>query len=243
MDDRQRGFATLDCRVRLLWFLVFLISLFVPGNTASLIFSSVSLFLAVLLSKADRKRVTHRLSSLIPLFLFFSLLVYLTEGGEMRKALVTFSRLLLSVVSSNFLMSVTSGSDIAEAIDRIFSHFPFRKASRRFSLAMMTAFSFIPVLQAEGKRIMEAQRCRGASFEGRGLHGKARSWLPVVVPLFVSAFRRADELALALDARGFNENGATSLYTPVYTKKDAAAYILLLLYIAVVIILGRFQWK
>jgi len=106
------------------------------------------------------------------------------------------------------------------------------------AMMMSIALRFIPILLEETDKIMKAQTARGADFESGGLLKRAKAMIPLLVPLFISAFRRANDLALAMEARCYNGGeGRTQMKPLVYTRRDYLAYVVLLVYLAAIIVL------
>ncbi len=109
------------------------------------------------------------------------------------------------------------------------------------AMMMSIALRFIPILIEETDIIMKAQMARGADFENGNLIRRAKSMVPLLVPLFVSAFRRADDLAMAMEARCYvGGSGRTKMKPLRYTKKDYMAYLVLIVYFAGIILLRIF---
>ena len=108
-------------------------------------------------------------------------------------------------------------------------------------MMMSIALRFIPILVEETDKIMKAQMARGADFESGNLIQKAKSMVPLLVPLFISAFRRATDLAMAMEARCYHGGeGRTKMKPLVYHSRDRVAYLVTAVYLAVIIVLGRF---
>ncbi len=134
-------------------------------------------------------------------------------------------RLVLLVMSTQLLTLTTSPISLTDGMERLMSplariHFPAHEISMMISIAMR----FIPTLMEEADKIMKAQTSRGADFEGGSLLKRAKAMLPLLVPLFLSAFRRADELALAMEARCYRGGkGRTRMHPLRYTKNDLSA--------------------
>ena len=109
------------------------------------------------------------------------------------------------------------------------------------AMMMSIALRFIPILLEETDRIMKAQLARGADFESGNVFKKAKSLVPVLVPLFISAFRRANDLAMAMEARCYHGGKGRTQYKPLkYKARDFVAYFLLILYMAAIIFIGKF---
>ena len=109
-------------------------------------------------------------------------------------------------------------------------------------MMMSIALRFIPILMEETDRIMKAQLARGADFESGNIVKKAKALVPVLVPLFVSAFRRAGDLAMAMEARCYRGgDGRTKMKPLIYKKRDAVAYIILFSFVGISVWIGRWQ--
>ena len=115
-------------------------------------------------------------------------------------------------------------------------HVPVHEVAMMMSIALR----FIPILLEETDKIMKAQIARGADFESGNLIKKAKSLVPLLVPLFISAFRRANDLAMAMEARGYHGGeGRTKMKPLIYQNRDRIAYLILLAYLVVSIAIGR----
>ena len=109
-------------------------------------------------------------------------------------------------------------------------------------MMMSIALRFIPILMEETDRIMKAQLARGADFESGNIVKKAKALVPVLVPLFVSAFRRAGDLAMAMEARCYRGgDGRTKMKPLIYKKRDAIAYIILFSFVVISVWIGRWS--
>jgi energy-coupling factor transport system permease protein len=110
------------------------------------------------------------------------------------------------------------------------------------AMMMSIALRFIPILLEETDKIMKAQMARGADFESGGLIKKAKSLIPLLVPLFVSAFRRANDLAMAMEARCYRGGeGRTKMKPLRYHSRDVVSYVIILTYLATTIVIGIFD--
>lgn len=115
----------------------------------------------------------------------------------------------------------------------------FRVPVHEVAMMMSIALRFIPILMEETDKIMKAQIARGAQFESKNLFKKVKALVPLLVPLLISAFRRANDLALAMEARCYRGGeGRTKMKPLKYRKRDAVAYVVLLLYMAALIAVG-----
>ncbi len=149
-------------------------------------------------------------------------------------------RVALMVTGAGLLTATTSPVDLGDALERLLRPLAWLKLPvHELAMIAVIALRFVPTLLEEARRIMKAQQGRGASFEG-GLIAKSRSALPILVPLFASAFRRADELALAMDARCYRGAAGRTKYVELRLDgRDAAALALIVLTFAVVVVVSR----
>ncbi len=149
-------------------------------------------------------------------------------------------RVALMVTGAGLLTATTSPVDLGDALERLLRPLAWLKFPvHELAMISVIALRFVPTLLEEARRIMKAQQGRGASFEG-GLVAKARGALPILVPLFASAFRRADELALAMDARCYRGAVGRTKYVELrLVGRDAAALAIIAVAVAVVIVASR----
>ena len=150
-------------------------------------------------------------------------------------------RLVFLVLASSLLTLTTAPVTLTDGLERLLSplrviHFP----AHEMAMMMTIALRFIPTLLEEADKIMKAQTARGADFESGNLLARARAMVPLLVPLFVSAFRRAGELAMAMEARCYHGGeGRTRLHVLKMQKRDWAAALLLAVMIAAVVLCGK----
>ncbi len=164
-----------------------------------------------------------------------------TREGLVQGLFVT-ARLVLLILGTSLLTYTTSPVAIADALERLLH--PFRRVgvpAHELAMMMTIALRFIPTLVEETERIMKAQASRGADFTSGGPIRRARALLPVLVPLFVSAFRRAEDLALAMEARCYRGGeGRTRMRQLRYTTRDAVAAATLAVVCVLGLLLDRF---
>lgn len=221
---------SLDPRVKSVALIIYIASLFYFSSFSFLAFAFLSFVITALLTHIPFKTIIKGLGRTVVLSLFFALLIVLLEKNAVRKALFIIFRFSLTVAFSSLFTLTTRPNEISKGIEKALGKGFLRKPVHILSSIIMIAFRFIPILQEEAERVMEAQKSRGCSFEEKGLMKKAKVVLPLLVPLFVSAYKRADELALAMDGRGYNKNRSTSLYPLHYSLRDYIAYLIILLY-------------
>ena len=141
-----------------------------------------------------------------------------------RTAVFMAIRLILLIMGTSVLTLTTSPIELTDGIERLLK--PIGKnLAHELAMMMTIALRFIPTLIDETDKIMKAQKARGADFETGGLVQKAKSLIPLLVPLFISSFRRADELAMAMEARCYRGGaGRTRMKVLKFTSKDYIAF-------------------
>ena len=150
-------------------------------------------------------------------------------------------RLIFLVAGTSVLTLTTSPISLCDGMETLLKplsklHFP----AHELAMMMTIALRFIPTLIEEADKIMKAQMARGADFESGNLMQKAKNMVPLLVPLFISAFRRANDLAMAMEARGYHGGeGRTKMKPLIYVRRDHMAYLMLLLYLIVMFIASR----
>lgn len=243
----------LDPRAKIICVLLFISSIFVGESYAA--YGLMAAFVAVVLALSSIPPAMI-LKSLKPLWIIIILTVgihvFTTPGQAiyelgplavtaegLRQGFLMSTRLILLIVISSLLTYTTSPIALTDAIERLLK--PFEKIglpAHELAMMMTIALRFIPTLLEETDRIMKAQMARGADFASGNLLRRAKSMVPLLVPLFISAFRRADELAVAMEARCYRggEN-RTRMKELRHTAKDWAAYAVMGLMILILIYL------
>lgn len=147
------------------------------------------------------------------------------------------ARLILLIIGTSLLTLTTSPIELTDGIEKLLKPIG-KEMAHELAMMMTIALRFIPTLIDETDKIMKAQKARGADFDSGGLMKKAKSLIPLLVPLFISSFRRADELAMAMEARGYRGGaGRTRMKVLKFTSRDIIAFgvfILLVLWCIVV---------
>jgi energy-coupling factor transport system permease protein len=171
-----------------------------------------------------------------PVFRFWKLQITM-EGIVFASKMAI--RLIFLIVCSTLMTLTTTPNQLTDALESIgrpltVLHVPVHEVAMMMSIALR----FIPILAEETDKIEKAQMARGADFESGGLIQKIKAMVPLLVPLFISAFRRANDLAMAMEARCYRGgDGRTKMKPLVYEKRDAAAYTIFLAFLAVIIVL------
>ncbi len=171
-----------------------------------------------------------------PVFRFWKLQITM-EGIVFASKMAI--RLIFLIICSTLMTLTTTPNQLTDALESIgrpltVLHVPVHEVAMMMSIALR----FIPILAEETDKIEKAQMARGADFESGGLIQKIKAMVPLLVPLFISAFRRANDLAMAMEARCYRGgDGRTKMKPLVYEKRDAAAYTIFLAFLAVIIVL------
>lgn len=209
----------LDPRVKIILTLVYIIMLFLAVNLAGLAIGIVFLIIAYGISKVPVKMVLKGIKPVIPIIIFTAVLnMFFIEGkvifelwimkitveGIMLAILMTI-RIVCLIAGTSLLTYTTSPIALTDGIERLLSPLKrFNMPVHELAMMMTIALRFIPTLIEETDKIMSAQKARGADLETGGLIQRAKALIPILIPLFVSSFRRADELALAMECRCYH---------------------------------------
>ena len=245
----------LDPRVKLAGTMVFIISLFAFHSIEAYIVATLALAAVIRISKVPFRFMVRGLKSIIMLLLItvvFNLFLIpgtpvvhfwkltVTRAG-IETAVAMAVRLVYLIVGSSVMTLTTTPNNLTDGLEKAMRplgrlHVPVHDIAMMMSIALR----FIPILLDETDKIMKAQMARGADFESGNLMQKAKNMVPLLVPLFISAFRRANDLAMAMEARGYHGGeGRTKMKPLVYVSRDHVAYLILLLYLIVMFIASR----
>lgn len=245
----------LDPRVKLIGTFLFLVSLFVGEGIAAYAIATVFLAAVIKLSKIPFKMILKGLKAiLIILLITVSFNLFLTEGEPVFQlgflkltkegisvAFFMALRLIYLVLGASLMTLTTTPNDLTDGLESVLG--PLNKIKvpvHEISMMMSIALRFIPILMEETDRIMKAQKARGADFESGNLIQKVKAMVPLLVPLFISAFRRANDLAMAMEARCYRGGeGRTKMKPLHYEKADRTAYGILIGYLILMILAGR----
>lgn len=245
----------LDPRTKLFGTMIYIISLFFANNIWCYAAATLFLAAAVKLSKVPLKFIVRGLKAIVVLLLIsISFNLFLTDGNVLfrvgflkvteeglRLALFMGLRLMYLVIGSSIMTLTTTPNQLTDGLEKSLGFFnKLHVPVHEISMMMSIALRFIPILIEETDKIMKAQMARGADFESGSLIQKAKSMIPLLVPLFVSAFRRATDLAMAMEARCYRGGmGRTKMKPLHYAGRDRMAYLVLILYLAAVIVIRK----
>ena len=169
--------------------------------------------------------------------------LHITDQG-IRVAILMVLRILLLIIGTSMLTYTTSPIELTDGLEMLLS--PLKKIHlpvHELAMMMSIALRFIPTLIEETEKIIAAQKARGADFESGNIIQRARAMVPILVPLFISAFRRADELAIAMECRLYRGDvGRTRMKQMKLGRVDALTGAVSVLVFAAVIVLGRMGW-
>ncbi len=243
----------MDPRVKLFGTLVFLISVFAYKRIIG--FAIVTLFLAAVIgiSKVPFRYMIKGLKAIMILMLITALFnLFLTPGEVLLQiwklkitkegvlsAIRMAIRLTYLILGTSLMTLTTTPNQLTDGLEKALRplakiHVPVHEIAMMMSIALR----FIPILIEETDKIMKAQMARGASFDEGNIIKKAKSLIPLLVPLFVSAFRRANDLAMAMEARCYcGGDGRTKMKPLRYQSLDYMAYMILILYLALLLVL------
>ncbi len=248
----------LDPRVKLVTTLCYIISLFIVDNWIGYAIAGVFLLLVIKLSKVPFKFMVRGMKSIVFLLLFAAVFnLFLTPGEvvvEFWKLRITREgirlasqmavRLVFLIMGSSVMTLTTTPNNLTDALEKLLGPLKVLKVPvHEIAMMMSIALRFIPILLEETDKIMKAQIARGADFESGNLIKKVKSLVPLLVPLFISAFRRANDLAMAMEARCYRGGDHRTKMKPlIYKKRDGLAYGVVVCYLAVCIVFGKVLW-
>lgn len=249
----------MDARVKLLLTLFYIVILFMIKTPAAYIaFTAFTLFL-VYLSQVPVKFILRGLKPMLYILIFTAVInLFMTQGSTvlwvcpfwsalkitkegLTTAVLMILRLIYLVIGTSVLTLTTSPLMLTDGIEKLLRPFEIIKVpSHEIAMMMTIAIRFIPTLSEETEKIMKAQMARGADFESGNILKRAKAMIPLLVPLFISAFRRADDLAVAMDSRCYHGGkNRTRMKQMKMTYRDALASGFMLTFAVLVIILGR----
>ncbi|MBQ6806409.1 MAG: energy-coupling factor transporter transmembrane protein EcfT [Lachnospiraceae bacterium] len=242
----------LDPRVKLIATITFIISLFIVQNFVGYIVAALFLVLAIKLSKVPFRFMVKGMRAIVFLLMITVVFnLFLTPGEALitvwkititkeglRTAVFMAIRLIFLIIGSSVMTLTTTPNSLTDGMEKLMN--PLKKIRvpvHEVAMMMSIALRFIPILLEETDKIMKAQIARGADFESGNLIKKAKSLVPLLVPLFISAFRRANDLAMAMEARCYRGGDHRTKMKPLkYKRRDAAAYGMLVCYFALCIV-------
>lgn len=247
----------MDSRVKLVLTMVYIVMLFVADNIWGLLLGIGFTVFAFAISKIPGRMILKSLKPIVPIIIFTAILnlFFIRTGDVMLKAgFITITnngvstavymvvRIICLIVGTSLLTYTTSPIDLTDAIERLLS--PLKKIKlpvHELAMMMTIALRFIPTLIEETDKIMSAQKARGADMETGSLLNRAKALVPVLIPLFVSSFRRAEELALAMECRCYHGGeGRTRMKQLKTSYPDYMAMLITAVFFAGIIVINYF---
>lgn len=247
----------MDSRMKIVLTLVFIVMLFVADSMWGLLVGIGFTAFTYAVSKIPAKMILKSLKPIVPIIIFTAILnlffirtgnvllhagfVKITDNG-VNTAVFMIVRIICLIVGTSLLTYTTSPIDLTDAIERLLS--PLKKIKvpvHELAMMMTIALRFIPTLIEETDKIMSAQKARGADMETGSLVQRAKALIPVLIPLFVSSFRRAEELALAMECRCYHGGeGRTRMKQLKTSAVDYLSLAVTAAFFAGVIVINKF---
>ena len=243
----------LDPRVKLFATLIYVISLFCAKGVFGFGISVLFLAVVIRLSKVPFKFMVKGLKAIMILMIITAAFnVFLTPGEVLvsfwifkitkeglKNAVMMTARLIFLILRTSITTLTTTPNQLTDGLEKALR--PLNKIKipvHAIAMMMSIALRFIPILVEETDKIMKAQMARGADFESGNLLKRVKNMIPLLVPLFVSAFRRADDLAMAMEARCYHGGeGRTKMKPLTYARRDYIAYTVIVTFLAVTLLL------
>ena len=246
----------LDPRTKLIVVFIYIVLLFVGKSFVTYAFLGVLLALCVYASKIKPKLIFRGIKPVIIILIFTAILnIFFTQGTPLvqfwvititreglRMAAYLVVRIIMLITGTLLLTYTTSPLALTDGLEVLMR--PLKKIKvpvHELAMMMSIALKFIPILIEETDKIMSAQKARGADFETGNIIQRAKAMIPILIPLFISALRRAEELAIAMESRCYHgDDGRTRMKQLVLEKRDYIAFVLTAVTAAAVITLAVF---
>lgn len=243
-----------DPRLKIIFLIVYIVAIFLAKNFYALGVCTATFLIIVAFARVPIKSLLRSVKGILFLLIFTALLNFFFRDGEtvlwqwkfikitleaVYSTLFLAARLFLLVLGSALLTLTTTPVSLTDGLESLL--FPFkliRLPVHELALIMSIALRFIPILTDETARIMNAQKARGADFESGSLIQRVKAVIPILIPLLISAFRRADELGDAMDARCYSGSKVRTKYKKLtFTWRDLLAFLLGAMLLTAVILL------
>lgn len=243
----------LDPRVKIMSTVLFVISLFLSRNIAAYLVATLFLGAVIYISRVPLLYILKGLKPVFILLLFSVVINMMFTPGDIliqfgifkitQQGVVTAAymavRLIYLIIGSSLMTFTTTPTELTDGLERLFRWLnAFKAPVHEVAMMMSIALRFIPILTEELDKIMKAQAARGADFHEGSLMQKIKSLVPILVPLFISAIRRANDLAMAMEARCYHGGeGRTKMKPLIYKAKDVKAYTCVAVYLVVILVI------
>ena len=249
----------LDPRVKIVGTFSFIISLFLVKNFIGYVIAGLFLVICIKLSNVPPKFIFRGMKAIFFLLMITMVFnLFLTPGEPLvsfwklqitreglKLAIMMGIRLVFLITGSSLMTLTTTPNNLTDGLEDLLK--PLKKLRvpvHEISMMMSIALRFIPILMEETDKIMKAQMARGADFESGSIMNRAKSLVPLLVPLFISAFRRANDLAMAMEARCYRGGeGRTKMKPLVYKRIDVVGLAIIFGYVVCCIVFGRILFR
>lgn len=244
----------LDPRVKIGGTLLYIISLFIFESIWGYVLAAVFLGIVIKLSRVPFKFMVRGMKAILFLLLITAAFnLFLTPGEVVfsvwklqitkegiKMAVFMAIRLSFLIIGSSVMTLTTTPNNLTDGMEKMLRPLKvFKVPVHEVAMMMSIALRFIPILLEETDKIMKAQIARGADFESGNIFKRAKALVPLLVPLFISAFRRANDLAMAMEARCYRGgDGRTKMKPLIYQKRDYIAYAVIAVYLVGKVLLG-----
>ena len=241
----------LDARTKIIATLIYIVALFVVKNFWGFLIAGAALFAVIGVSKVPVKFIFRGLTAVFMIIAFtFLINLFMVDGRVLwqwkflsiteegvNRAFFMAVRLVLLIIGSSLMTLTTKPIELTDGLEKLMK--PFSKIgvpSHEIALMMTIALRFIPTLMEETDKIIKAQQARGADFESGNLIRRAKALIPILIPLFISSFRIAQDLALAMEARCYHGgSGRTRMNQIRFHRGDGVAALLIIAFLAAII--------
>ncbi|MCH5280457.1 MAG: energy-coupling factor transporter transmembrane protein EcfT [Lachnospiraceae bacterium] len=246
----------LDPRTKLIGTMVYIVTLFLYRNLTIYLIALLFLAMVIKSSKVPLSFILRGLKAIVILLFITALFnLFLTPGEPIvsfwkfhltkegiSNAFFLCVRLIFLIIGSSLMTLTTTPNQLTDALESLLG--PLKKIKvpvHEIAMMMSIALRFIPILMEETDKIMKAQMARGAEFDSGKLMKKVKALIPLLVPLFISAFRRANDLAMAMEARCYQGGeGRTKMKPLHYGMRDGLAFLIICIYLTAAVVLGKY---
>lgn len=245
----------MDPRVKLIGTFAYIVILFIVNNYIGYLLGGIFLLSMIIISKVPVKFMIRGMKSIAFLIIIATIFNIFSIKGEViatiwkleitKEGIFTAAkmaiRLVFLIMGSSIMTLTTTPNQLTDGLESIMRPLRVIKVPvHEIAMMMSIALRFIPILMEETDRIMKAQMARGVDFESGNIFIKVKNMIPLLVPLFVSAFRRANDLAMAMEARCYRGGeGRTKMKPLRYARIDVIGYLVLILFLVVSVLFGR----
>lgn len=249
----------LDPRIKIILVFMYMITLFLINSLVYYIPMFLFVYMTIKIANLSFLNIIKSLKSIIFILAFTTLIhIFSTPGKELVKfigltitlegierAIYIGVRLILLVIGTSYLTLTTSTTKLTDGIESLLSPLKVIKfPAHELAMMISIALRFIPTLFDEANKIRKAQLARGAEFDSGNIMKKAKSMVPLLVPLFINSFRRAKELAIAMESRGYRGSEGRTRLNPLKLRKlDYIVFIIVTIFFTSLVLVGIYLWK